>query len=375
MAVVFGAIKGFIVSCLAFVFSFSQVIAPVGALISPKKDAFFEDWNKEQSFVETYAARVDKKADKDFVILNLTDIQLSFPNAYSNEGEYSEKTIDKLIREKEPDLITVTGDNAWSITTYLRFIKFLDSYGIPWAPVMGNHDGQGCIDEFFCAYWLAGAKNCLFKFGPKDMGYGNYIINIYQNGKIIHTLFMMDSHSDSHDTAASLINAGSGDGGYDHFWLNQLDWYEWAVNGIKELNGGETVESTVFMHIPCIEYRIAQAECAEKVVTGVDESGKETYYYCAKNEGDFGENHEWICSPEANNGFFALCKELGSTKNMIAGHDHVNSMSIMYEGIRLSYGIKCGSGCYWEKTMSGGTLMSINEKGENFNIHHEYIEF
>ena len=374
MPSVFGAIYGFFISCFAFIFSLSQIIAPAVAI--KNKDTYFENWSKEQTFTEDYAIRLDKNPDKDFVILNITDVQLSFPNAYSDEGQYSEKTIDKLITDKNPDLITVTGDNAWSMTTYLRIIDFIDSYGIPWAPIMGNHDGQGCSDEFYCAYWLSNAENCLFKFGPKDMGYGNYIINIYENDKIIHTLFMMDTHSDADDTEAGSINkAADGGSGYDHLWANQIEWYKWAVNGIAALNGGNKVESTVFMHIPVYEYRTAQALYTEKVIAGKDDDGDDIIQYKAKNEGDFGENHEGICSPAGNNGFFEVCKELGSTKNMVAGHDHVNSLSVMYDGIRLTYALKCGSGCYWEKTMSGGTVFSINSNGENYSVYHEYVQF
>ena len=370
MPSVFGAIYGFFISCFAFVFQISSIFAPVVALVSPGKNSFYEDWNKNQEFVETYAARIDKDPEKDFVILNITDVQLSFPNAYSDEGQYSEKIIDKLVTEQKPDLITLTGDNAWCITAYLRIIKVIDSYDIPWAPIMGNHDGGGCIDEFFTAYWLSKAENCLFKFGPKSMGYGNYIINIYENDEIIHTLFMMDTHSDASDTDAGKINyAEDGSSGYDHLWANQLEWYEWAINGISDI-AGHNVESTVFMHIPCYEFRLAQAENTEVKV--IDET---TTYYIAKNDGDFGENHEGICAPKGNNGFFALVKKLDSTKNIIVGHDHVNSLSTVYDDVRLTYALKCGSGCYWEDTMSGGTIITINSNGNVNDVHHEYVYF
>ena len=58
----------------------------------------------------------------------------------------------------------------------------------------------------------------------------NYIINITEKGKIIHTLFMMDTHSYIEREVDGEIETF-----YDHLWDNQQEWYKWAVNGIKEL--------------------------------------------------------------------------------------------------------------------------------------------
>lgn len=360
---------------LAFILAIPQLISPlIGMVKAGGIDGLYEKWSSETAYTDSYAVTLEKKPGKDFVVLNFTDIQLHGSDVYGKPGALAEATIDKAIKETNPDLITLTGDNGTSPMAYVRIIEVLDSYGIPWAPVMGNHDGENGnrFSEAWYGYLFTKSKNCLFRFGPEGMGVGNYIINIKENGKVIHTLFMMDSHSSAHDTEAGLVNA-NGNGGYDYFWLNQLDWYKWAVNGIKKANGGQTVESSVFMHIPCIEYRYAQAECMNKEVVGTDENGKDIVYYNAKNPGDFGSNHEWICSPEANNGFFALCKELGSTKNMIAGHDHVNDSSILYDGIRLSYGVKCGSGCYWEEPKNGGSTLTIASDGSAAFAHH-YVD-
>lgn len=339
-----------------------QIIVPFfsGWLI-PNKNAKFERWDETKAFTRDYAFEVEKDPDKDFVILNLTDIQLSVNEMKSEYGTMAKAVIDELVEENQPDLITITGDNGGGCYTYITLAQWLDSYGIPWALVMGNHDGQGTPNEKWCARAIACSKNGLFKMGSKDMGYGNYIINITEDDKIVHTLFMMDSHSGA---AEDSINRLEGtDGGYDHFWEPQLDWYKWAVNGISEINGG-VVESTVFMHIPVYQYRLAWA------------SHYDTEKGCFKPEyadTDFGVNHEWICSAEKDNGFFDLCKELGSTKNMVCGHDHVNCSSILYDGIRLSYGVKTGAGCYWEPEMSGGTTITISSDG-SAEIEHHFID-
>ena len=349
----------FMKQVVAFFLTFSMTVAPFFGVLRPGgKNAYFEDWSVEQTFTADYAVRMDKKPGKDFVILNVTDIQMKDRETFGRVGAQVKGTIDKLVEETKPDLITVTGDNAWQFLSYNETIKMLDSYGIPWAPVMGNHDGQGCPSEFWCAYNFYKAKNCLFKFGPKDMGYGNYIIQIYENNQIVHTLYMMDTHSDLRDGAN--IN-GEKDGGYDHLWENQMQWYTWAVEGTNKL-AGKPVESTVYFHIPLVEYKDAWEMTTE--------NGKFKAEYAGTCFGDKGED---VCCAPANNGFFTLMQRLGSTKNVICGHDHVNSFSILYKGIRLTYGLKTGEACYWEPTRSGGTTVTVGADGSAAVAHH-YVD-
>ena len=350
--------KVFLKQIAAFFLTFSMTIAPFfGILLHGGKASFFEQWSKDQPFTADYAVRLDKSPDRDFVILNLTDIQMKDAETFGRVGTQTKATIEKLIAETKPDLITVTGDNACQILSYNNLVQTLDGYGIPWAPVMGNHDGGGCPSEFWCAYQFYNAKNCLFRFGPADMGYGNYVIQIYENDRIVHTLYMMDTHDSIKEDNCN----GKKGGGYDHLWENQMQWYAWAVNGTNAL-AGTAVESTVFFHIPLCEYNNAW-----------DEATEDAQYKAEYADACFGTKHEWICCPPESNGFFALMQRLGSTKTVICGHDHVNSFSIPYQGIRLSYGLKCGEGAYWEPEMSGGTTVTIASDGHAAVAHH-YVD-
>lgn len=348
---------------VAFFVCFGQIIGPLFTQLTKGEEQFFEDWSKETKFTQESYIELEKNPDEDFIVLNLTDIQLGEENVFGKEGEYTKELITKLVNEHQPDLITLSGDNAWGYISYIEVIKFIDSFGIPWAPVMGNHDGEGTGTEFWAAYKLSEAENSLFKFGPKDMGYGNYIINITENDKIVHTLFMMDTHSYIEREVDGEIETF-----YDHLWDNQQEWYKWAVNGIKELNGGEVVESTVIFHIPVREYIDAwdavSINKTEENPHGEGDTKNEFYL--------FGSRTEDNCPSPDNNGFFALCKELGSTKNIIVGHDHVNDYSVMYDGIRLSYSLKSGFGSYWTPEMIGGTTLNINSAGDVDIENHYY---
>jgi hypothetical protein len=192
------------------------------------------------------------------------------------------------------------------------------------------------------------------------MEYGNYIINITEYGNIIHTLFMVDTHNNAEFT----LDDGSAVSGYDHLRDNQIEWYKWAVNGITEV-AGKTVESSVFMHIPVYEYRDAWKENFGSMDQGTLDP--------SLAPGAQGVNGEGIYSAPVNNGFFTVCKELGSTKNMIVGHDHVNNFQIYYDGIRLTYALKTGYGCYYADDLLGATTVTIGSDGSAF-VEHNYVE-
>ena len=108
---------------MLIVTSFHQIFAPVWAQLFKGEDSFFENWSVEQTYTDEYAFSVEKDPNRDFVILNITDVQLKKWQAYSEEGELATKIMDKLVEQTKPDLITMTGDNAWSTSTYLKLIK------------------------------------------------------------------------------------------------------------------------------------------------------------------------------------------------------------------------------------------------------------
>lgn len=381
------AVLGILKLVTAFFMFLPQILGPIPALMN--EASYFEDWSKEQKYTADYAIELEKTPGEDFVILNLADIQISDNEDYYSEYEYAKDMINKLVADTQPDLITLTGDNAWDTVAYCTLVDFIDSLDIPWAPVMGNHDGQGCINEFWCGYLFNEAENCLWRFGPKDMGYGNYIINITENGEVIHSVFMMDTH----DNGTWTLEDGSEVSGYDHLWANQIEWYEWAVKGI-EAQAGKIVESSLFIHIPVYEvktvwydyyegftccgnnYTMAQLnggncpECGSAAALIYDsESNLWTGEYADKAEGVI---HETPCPGEVDNHFTDKMLELGSTKNVIFGHDHVCNASINYEGIQLTYGLKLGYGCYYEEGLMGGTTLSIASDGTAQYEHHFY---
>lgn len=322
---------------IAYILSLSQIITP--AIFGTDLSAYYTRWSSADSFsVSGDTVVFEKQPGDDFTVINLSDIQLTEIEAsMDNYTQLVIRTIDKLVKDNDPDLITLSGDNAWGSTSYLWLIETLDSYGIPWAPVMGNHDGQNCPSEDWCAYNLIkSSENCVFKLGPEGMGHGNYIISITENGALIHTLYMLDTHGDG-------------------LMPEQVNWYEWAVKGAKA-EAGALTESTVIMHIPTEEYELAWNELCGAEAT----------------ESEYGARHERICWEE-DNGFFDKAVELGGTKNILVGHDHVNDFRLTYSGIGLNYSLHCGAGCYWEERFNGGTVITIGSDGHAV-ITQDYVD-
>ncbi len=302
-------------------------------------DAYYDAWSSNDTYQIDSDRVLEKDPDEDFKVLILTDIQNKSGEALSTERFETEAMIEALYEQTNPDMIALVGDNAIGMFSYEWLVNYLDSFDIPWAGVMGNHDGQNIPGESWAAYKMMTASNSLFKFGPEDMGHGNYAVHISQNNKIIHSLYFMDTH----DVVSFYNGTEYIEDEYDGLWKNQIEWYKWNVNGLNTLTNSN-VESSLFIHIPLPEYRDAREAMASDPTA-------------------FGEQNEWICASAINNGMFDVIKDLGSTKNVIAGHDHRNNFSTTYQGIRLSYATKTGTGSYHDENMLGGSLLTIDANG------------
>lgn len=377
--------KKIIVKVLAVILAVLLVAGIVLAVLwcPVKGESNSEFWLSTDTYRLEDTFVIQKEPGKDFKILNLTDIQY---NDLLDIGQrkYTEETIRTLIEQEKPDLITMTGDQVWAAfqkQSQKDLIQFMDSFGIPWAPVFGNHDGEGNADKNWLADRYLESEYCLFKKGPNNIGgVGNYVINIMEGDKIVQSLIMMDAGASrsydgmpeerqmiadalDNDTQEYILND---DGtrkqeafgtGYEFISESQVAWYKWAVEGAKKVNGGEMPESIAFFHIALPEFYLAYLQW------------KDSGY---APETGFGEKREQVCCPKVNSGMFAAIQELGSTKNVIVGHDHVNSYSVMYEGIRLTYALKTGDRCYADDDLNGGTVLTITDNG--VQTEHKYVE-
>lgn len=279
-----------------------------------------------------------KSDDTVYSVLQITDIHILNDE---KKDEKAFKTIRGLVETAEPDLIIVTGDVTSehdNLTAIKKFGDFMEEIAVPWAFTYGNHDAEGEASKDEIDEYLLSLAYCIYERGDENVdGHGNYYRNVTdQNGKVIMSLIMMDSNM-----------YGEGNEGYDHFHENQVEWYENTIKSIaKEVNGDEakTVPSLVFFHIPMQEFTAAYDEA----------KGTDKHLW--------GRRFEKVCGPAVDDNMFEKMKELGSTKGILVGHDHMNNFEVEYQGIRLSYGLSCDHNIY-VVPIRGGRLIEIKADG------------
>ena len=307
---------------------------------------------------------LQKQKDKKFTVLNLSDPQLSNSewNDDHTEGKLLTDTVNYLVKKVQPDLITVSGDLAWAgeFESYGNLADLLDGFGIPWAPVFGNHDNQkGPETVEKAADIMKTRKTCLLEQGDPALGYGNYVIGIEEEGRMVHGIILMDSH----DRKPWVNEKGETHSEWADISPEQFPWYREQIEALKAQGVKET---SLIMHIPLYTYRPAIKAALKEDVDPKSISpynGEQVGCWNEGYEDSFGVLYEGICSYPADNGFFDLILDAGLTKTVLAGHDHVNTIGVRYEGVLLTYALKTGSGCYWDPKISGGTVMTIDSDG------------
>ena len=318
-----------------------------------------------------------KTPEKPFLVLNLSDPQLG-------DGEWAEghknrrileHTVRTLVDRVKPDLITVSGDLSWagSDHAYDMLADFLDSFEIPWAPVWGNHDNQNgpeYIDTVADRYLTH--KYCIYEKGDPSIGNGNYVIANEEEGRIVSAVLMIDSHDRAPFTDA--------DGNEQIAWARltepQMEWYKDQIAALRKMGCDDT---SIIMHIPFYAYNAA----AQAAYKNYDEAARKTWKpetavpgadcWNPGYEDALGVQYEGIGSYGIDDGVFEIVRDLGSTKHVIVGHDHVNNWIINYEGVKLVFSLKAGAGCYWTPVLNGGTVLKIGSAGVD-GVHHEFVD-
>ncbi len=302
-------------------------------------------WRVEDEFKLQNIATVQKQKDKDFVILNLADVQMCDLEDFFNR-KIIYKEISYLIEQTKPNLITLTGDQTWSnenLISLKSLIGWLDSFKIPYAPVFGNHDygntkNSAVAELNYCCELYEKGKYCLFNRGPSNLGtLVNYVINIMEENKIYKTLYMLDA-------------------GYeDVITTQQIEWFKWNAEGIKQANGGEYTSAMCFMHKPLPEYSVAY----NKYRSG-----------SAEAEAINDVHVHYSLSGTMQNGFFDAAKERG-VLDVVCGHQHGNNFTIKYNGVRLTFATKTGElGGFYDDgivNLNGATSFVLNDDGVNIN--------
>ncbi|MBR2375543.1 MAG: metallophosphoesterase [Clostridia bacterium] len=264
-------------------------------------------------------------SEEEMKILQLTDVQFE---SYLEQSAVF-RSIKGVVKNTDPDLIVFTGDvlhNGGRAGHLDAFIDFMDKFQTPWAVVLGNHDYKADVSVEEQCEKYEDSEYCIFRRGTLDDSYGNYYYNLIKDGRIAYSLIFMDS-------------------GLNGFTEAQVAWYEETLRAAEAENGGETVPSFAFYHIPTVEtaYAAALYENDERIGTG-----------------RIGED---VNMQTTDSRFFDTLLELGSTRAVFYGHDHVNDAILNYKGIQLCYGVKTGRTSYYDEALQGGNLITVYASG------------
>lgn len=303
-------------------------------------------WAVSDDYSSENAASLEKTAGEDFTILLFTDIQL-WTLVSDNRRAFA--IMDELVERTDPDLIVLPGDNVSGISTdilTLQLVSKMESYGVPWAPVFGNHDAEGNATLEWQGDRFEEAEHCLFDRGPTDLyGVGNYFVYIFEDGTPIYSLCFMDNgrYIDYGDrTAETYVDYA------------QIAWYKWNIEGLNA-EFGTSVPSMSFSHFAFPEMR----EAVEKYGI-LSDDGR---YVIPEDMGQGSCAYLPGAAP-VNSGFFETAKASGLT-HAFFGHDHENDARITVDGVTLSYGLKTGpSPRPWNSAKEyGGTVITIGDGG------------
>lgn len=315
------------------------------------------EWSANDEYTLEDTIILTKEKNKDFVVLNITDTHFADYDYRAFTAFDVEAKLKALVASVKPDLITLSGDIVCSDeSTYYaiqRITDLFESFGIPWAPMFGNHDNEGNCDKNFLADIMMSAPNCIMSKGDPEIGVGNYVINIAEENddgtlNVIETLVIMDCRAPDRQ--------------------KQISWFNWVAQGTNRITGNSS-EISIVTHIPLAEYQYAY-DAAWDTETN---SWRDDF-------NAYGESNETICydsNPDGTpslDGLFTAMKDSGTAKYVFCGHEHLNNFSIEYEGIRLTYCMKIGMGSGYKFKLSGGTEIRIGSYGIN-RIMHKSLAF
>lgn len=337
--------------------------------------------------------------DRNLKILQLTDVHIGGGWMSAKKDSLAINAVASMVTAEKPDLVIVTGDISFPVPFQAGtlnnknaakiFAALMESLEVYWVPVYGNHDTEAYslysreqLSEFYGSDDL---KYCLFQTGDENVdGYGNSAILVKNSKDVItQSLFLFDSHSYTDGDSFGIFWK------YDNIHENQIEWYKKLVGEFNAQNaeaiekGYDTEEernealkkfgivpSLAFYHIPSEEYMTAWKEyCA---------NGRKDTENVKLLYGTAGESGKVICIGIHPDNLFETMQELGSTKGIFCGHDHLNTFSLDYKGIRLTYGYSIDYLAYLGiskiGTQRGCTIITVSPDGSFTNEGSSYYQ-
>ena len=377
----------FLCVLVAFI-GITTVVSVVGDKANTQKAQSFEQVKKDDTIVpeKDEDGNWTFTTDRNFKVLQLTDVHIGGGWMSLKKDAMALNAVAAMVTAEKPDLVVVTGDMAYPVpfqagtfnnkASAKIFASLMEQLGVYWTVAFGNHDtelysyySREKIADF---YENSGFKYCIFTSEPEDVdGSCNQLINIKNTkGEITQSLYVFDSHSYTDGDFLGIMWK------YDNIHENQIEWYKNNVKAVNAKNDAlykkegikkkSDVKSLAFFHIPLTEQRDAWYEYANN---GYKDTENVKYIY-----GVAGETGNVVYCGMHDDNLFETMEELGSTKGIFVGHDHKNNFSLIYKGIRFTYGMSVDylayPGIYKLGAQRGCTVIEISPDG-TFDCHAE----
>ena len=331
--------------------------------------------------VVDYVLNIDE--NRDIKILQLTDTQIIDADQRRTENRISDgmKTLwkidnvdsllfnymDDVVSKTNPDLIVLTGDNVYGEfddlgTSLELLIEHIDSYKIPWTLCYGNHDNETILGATWQNEQYEKSEYCMFKRGSDEAeGNGNFTIGITVNNKLREVIYMLDGHGCVNSSKEERVYSKAG------IYDGQLNWIKNTASRINKANDGVSPKSLAFEHYALRALGDAlqaygYTSIKNDFYSSDGSSSKFKVVNIESDNGDYGTINEDPSFIDGDYVFFNLLKNIGC-EGVFFGHNHENSCSVEYKGIRLTYGVKTGTYDSHDKNLLGGTLISLKNDG------------
>lgn len=258
--------------------------------------------------------------------------------------------LNKAYNKVKPDLVLFTGDNI--LGNHLRDARFgskqiiFDKAGelsrmrtslkhilqpvsdrkIPFAFIYGNHDDRNLITKEEQAQIYMSYPYCVpINQTDKSLACDTYYIPIFgENGSERLGIFMLDCawYDKEEDRCYEMITPDT------------VKWYCEESERQRMRNGGRSILSFAFTHIPVPITKKLFVKCEEKDAFAVKAPGKDEYYKLDDTKAK-GYAYGYPSVLSSDSGLFEAIKAQGNVKAVVFGHDHKNCFTASLDGIDI----------------------------------------
>ena len=298
----------------------------------------------------------------EFKIMHLTDCQDDYPAT-----ETMLKFIDAALKEYQPDIVVLGGDNSVGPDDMPREDKeaaiaelcsvFVENKTY-FTLVFGNHDHQQGVsdDEQLVWYQQYGGEYCLaYDADPDLTGTATHALPVLalDSDKTEFMLYMFDSNQ--------YVSVNKFEDEYDSVNPDQIEWYKETSKAI-EAQEGKKIPALAFQHIIVGDvYDALFYESSVDLGSLTPKFNGKTYSFLPRTNNFTGFLLEFPCPGYYNHGQFDAMVERGDVIGIFSGHDHINTFETELDGIRIINTAGATFHSYGKEMTRGMRMITVKE--------------